>query len=328
MPTQTILVCSMTLKIRSFTWKKDFELARAFLILTHNLTRSFQNWIPSMFENIKFGPCGTEYRDEEDEYIKIWERTDDSNIFSVSKIAAITFMKPSGDCWIQIHPDYRSFEKEIVLWMEKQRGGVKSDETPELELRFHVDETDEKRKTLLAELGYENSGLYAYNRKRPLDKPILEYQLPNDFTIRSADVEEDFVQYKAVLAAVFPHCNRMTKRLAKIYSTASFYNKDLDLVAVDRHENFAAICTVRIDPVSRLAELEPVGTHPDYRKLGLARSVICEGLRRLGKYHPSSICILGAAASEAANRLYESVGFTEKTEVHLWRKKLTDHMHA
>ena len=178
------------------------------------------------------------------------------------------------------------------------------------------------RAALLMELGYENSGLNGYNRKRQLDKPIPEYQLQEGFTIRSVDVEEDFVKYKKVLTAVFPHCSRMTGRTAKIYSTASFYNRDLDLVAVDRNGNFAAFCTVRIDPASKMAELEPVGTHPDYRRLGLARSVICEGLHRLQKYHPSSICILGAAKSEAANRLYESTGLTEKTEVHLWRKKL------
>ena len=312
----------MTVKMRSFTWEKDFELVRAFLILTYKLTHSFQNWIPSMFENIKFGPCGTEYQAEEDEYIKIWEETDDSDRPSVSKIVAVTFLNPSGDYWIQIHPDYKLLEKEIVLWVEKQRREMKSNETQELELRFYVDETDEKRIALLTELSYENSGLEEYNRKRPIDKPIPKYQLPDGFTMRSVDVEEDFVQYKKVLTAVFPHCSRMTKRTVKIYSAASFYKKDLDLVVVDPDGNFAAICTVRIDPRSRMAELEPVGTHPDYRKLGIAKSVICEGLRRVQKYQPSSICILGAAASEAANKLYESVGFTENTEVNLWRKKL------
>lgn len=317
-----MLVCLMALKIRSFTWKKDFELVRRFLILTYNLTRSFQNWIPSMFENIKFGPCGTEYQDKEDEYIRIWGKTDDPDVSSISKMIGVTLCKPSGDCWIQIHPDYRFVEKEIVLWIEKQRREIRSNETSELEVRFYVDETDEKRKALLRELGYENSGLNEYNRIRPIDKPIPEYKLPDGFKIRSVDVEEDFVQYKKVLTAVFPHCSRMTKRTAKIYSNASFYKEDLDLVVVDRHGNFAAFCTVRMDPMSRMAELEPVGTHPDYRKLGLARSVICEGLCRLQKHRPSSICILGAAPSEAANRLYESVGFTKKTEVHLWRKRL------
>jgi ribosomal protein S18 acetylase RimI-like enzyme len=312
----------MALKIRSFTWKDDFELVRAFLIHTHKLTNSFQNWIPSMFENIKFGPCGPEYRDEEDEYIRIWEKTDDSEIPSISKIVAVTCLKPSGYCWIQIHPSFRPDEREIVRWMEKQRREKWSDESLERELRFYVDEADRERKALLTELAYEDTGFREYNRKRPVDKPAPDYQLPDGFTIRSVDVKEDFFQYRRVLAAVFSHCSCMTERTAEIYSTASFYNKDLDLVAVDRHGNFAAFCTVRIDPVSRMAELEPVGTHPDYRKLGLARSVISEGLRRLQKYHPSSICILGAAASEAANALYESVGFTEKTEVHIWRKKL------
>lgn len=175
---------------------------------------------------------------------------------------------------------------------------------------------------LLTDLGYKDSGLEEYNRRRSLDEPIPEYLLPNGFTIRSVDIEQDFIQYKQVQAAVFPHCGCMTERTAKIYSTASFYNSDLDLVAVDSRGNFAAFCTVRMDPVSRMAELEPVGTHPNYRKLGLARSVICEGLRRLQKYRPSSLCILGAATSEAANRLYESLGFAEKTEVHLWQKRL------
>jgi mycothiol synthase len=315
-------VCSMALKMRSFAWKRDFELVRGFLILTYNLTHSLQNWIPSRFENIKFGPCGPERQDKEDEYIKIWERTDDPDVSSVSKIVAVTFCEPIGDCWIQIHPDYRFVEKELVLWMEKQRKETESNENSELELHFYVDETDGKRKALLTELGYEDSGLHEYNRIRPIDQPIPECQPPKDFTIRSADVGEDFLQYKKVQAAVFSHCGCMTKRTAEIYSTASFYKKDLDLVAVDRHGNFAAFCTVRMDPVSRMAELEPVGTHPDYRNLGLARSVICEGLRRLQKHRPSSLCILGAAPSEAANRLYDSIGFTEKTEVHLWRKRL------
>lgn len=312
----------MVLKVRSFTWKKDYELVRAFLALTYSLTHSFQNWIPSMFENIKRGPCGREYRDEEDEYIKIWENLDDSCISSVSKMAAVTFCRPSGDCWIQIHPDYRFSEREIVLWLEEQRRKVRSHENVELELRFRVNETDQKRIALLTELGYHDFGLEEYDRRRPVDKRIPDCHLPDGFSVRSVDVEKDYAQYKKVLAAVFSHCSCMTERTARTYAAASFYNKDLDLVAVDRHGDFAAFCTVRMDPGSGMAELEPVGTHPNYRRLGLAKSVICEGLRRLQKYQPSTMCILGAATSEAANRLYDSVGFTEKTEVHLWQKKL------
>ena len=312
----------MAVVMRSFNWRKDFELVRTFLVDTYNLTHSFQNWIPSRFENIKFGPCGEEYRDEQDEYVKIWEERDGSEGSSRSKIVAVTVRESPSNYWIHIHPNYRALEKEIVLWIEKQRKVMKEEETQELELCFCVLGTDKERIALLTELGYENLGLCEYNRKRPLDLLIPEYQLPDGFTIRHVDVEKDFLQYRKVLEAVFPHCGRMTERTAKIYSTASFYNEDLDLVVVAPDGDFAAFCTVRIDPVSRIAELEPVGTHPHYRKLGLAKCVICEGLQRVQKYQPSLICITGAAVTEAANRLYDSLGFTEKGEVFLWQKKI------
>ncbi|TET11583.1 MAG: N-acetyltransferase, partial [Candidatus Thorarchaeota archaeon] len=81
-----------------------------------------------------------------------------------------------------------------------------------------------------------------------------------------------------------------------------------------------AFCTARIDPVSNITELEPVGTHPDHRKLGLGKAVICESLKRLEKYQPSAVVILGAAPSEGARRLYESVGFVNVGAAHYWTK--------
>jgi hypothetical protein len=134
-------------------------------------------------------------------------------------------MKPSGDCWIQIHPNHRNLEKKIVLWLEKQIKGTRSNENLRSELLFRVNATDEKRTALLKELGYKDLGLEEYNRRRPTNAPIPEYQLPEGFSIRSVDIEEDFVQYKKVQEAVFPHCSYMTERRAKIYSTASFYQR-------------------------------------------------------------------------------------------------------
>lgn len=312
----------MTVIIRAFSWEKDFEFIRTFLIETYNQTHSLHNWIPIMFENIKFGPCGEEYKNEEDEHIKIWEEIDESKGSSSSKIVAVTIRKPPSHCWIQIHPDYRFLEEKIVLWIEKQRKGMKNNETQELEIRLYVEETDEERIALLSELGYQKRELWEYNRKRPLDLPIPEYKLPNGFNIRNVNIDEDFQKYKEVQESVFPHCSQMTEKTMKIYRTASFYIEDLDLVVVAPDGNFAAFCTVRIDPVSKIAELEPVGTHPSYRKLGLAKAVICEGLHRVKTYQPSMICIQGAAPTDAANCLYESLGFTEKTGVFLWQKTI------
>ena len=45
----------------------------------------------------------------------------------------------------------------------------------------------------------------------------------------------------------------------------------------------AAFCTVWVDPETRTAVFEPVGTHPNHQKRGLGKAVMTEGLRRAGK---------------------------------------------
>ncbi|MHA2240033.1 MAG: GNAT family N-acetyltransferase [Candidatus Thorarchaeota archaeon] len=304
--------------MRSFHWSEDFDLVRNFLIETYNLTHTFQNWIPSMFENRKFGPGGSEYTDEDDEQVKLWEELDNQ---AEPKIVAVTICKPSGYGYIQIHPHFRSLEKELVLFMEKQRKSQGSKDTSELELKFTVAVSDDFRRGMLEELGYENLGVEEHNRIRPLDLAVPEYELPKGYEIRPANIMEEFHKYRTLQASVFHHMANMTENLAHVYSTAEFYNPELDLVAVDPNGNFAAFCTVRIDPISKMAELEPVGTHPDYRKLGLAKAIICEALRRAREYHPSVMVILGAAPIEGATRLYDSIGFSRE-DVHLWSKKL------
>jgi ribosomal protein S18 acetylase RimI-like enzyme len=176
----------------------------------------------------------------------------------------------------------------------------------------------------LTELGYKKMKLSEYNRIRPPDLPIPAFKLADGYSITHVDIMEDFEQYRSVQGSVFPHMKRMTRKNAETYSKASFYIPELDLVAVGPQGNFAAFCTVRIDPISKIAELEPVGTHPEHRKRGLAKALLCEALRRVQKYSPSMVCIQGAAASEAANRLNESIGLIDKEPVYIWQKEVLD----
>jgi predicted N-acetyltransferase YhbS len=146
-------------------------------------------------------------------------------------------------------------------------------------------------------------------------------ELPDKYSIRRVDVEKDFELYRTVIGSVFAHCKNMTLHLAKVYSEAEFYNKDLDLVVVAPDGTFAAFTTVRIDPVSRLAEFEPVGVHPNHRNKGLAKTIISEGLQRLQTYDPQAIVILGAASTDAATQLYDSLEFS-RSDIHIWKRTL------
>ena len=300
----------MSLRVKPFHWNEDFENVRAFVIEAFQAARPHMNWIPTRVENVAFGPCGAEYSKEEDEYLRQW--------FVDDRILAFTMVKPSGECWINVHPETTTHVEELVEAVEQQFVQMKtgSDERPKIEI--FVPDSFKELEYILRKRGYSVAGLEGWIRERPLGLPPPDYELPDGYTIRHVDIEKDFEEYRRVQGAVFRHCGSMTPSLAKRYSTASFYNAELDLVAVAPDGHFAAFCTVRVDPVSKMTEFEPVGTHPDYRKLGLARAVICEGLKRLEKYSPSNVSIPGAAPTPAADRLYDSLGFASIGRINIW----------
>ena len=299
------------IKKRSFHWNKDFDKIQEFLFNTYKLTKSFHNWIPSMFENMQFGPCGTPYMDEEDEYVKIWEDGDVG-------IVAVTICKPSGDCRFFMHPDYYEYGDTFVEAIETQAKEMKAGDS-EKKIYFVVEECDSVREEVLKQRGYDNSGVCEHNRFLPQNYEVPEIKLPPGYSIRHVDIEKDLVLYKEVQSSVFSHCNSMTLELAKKYASAKFYHPERDIVVVAPDGKFAAFTTGRMDPISKLAETEPVGVHPDYRQRGLGKAIVYEGIRRLQQHGAEAIVILGAASSEAATKLYDSIGF-ERRNVNAWLK--------
>ncbi len=303
----------MNITRHSFHRNVDFNRVRQFLIDTYRMTHTFQNWIPSMLENNWTGPCGLPYEDKEDEYIKIWE---DDKV----GIIAITICKPSGEFRIFIHPVFRHYETTLIDALETQHKEMK-DDTEERKMFFIVEAGDSLREKLLKKRGYVDKGVCEHNRILPRDFEVPHYTLPDNYSIRHVDIEKDFELYRAVQGSVFSHCGEnMTLDAAKKYSEAEYYNAKCDLVAVAPDGTFAAFATGRMDPVSKLAELEPVGVHPDHRQKGLGKAIVFEGIKRLQDHGAEAIVILGAASSEAATRLYDATGF-ERKDVHIWVKK-------
>ncbi len=75
------------------------------------------------------------------------------------------------------------------------------------------------------------------------------------------------------------------------------------------------------DEVNRHGIIEPVCTHPDHTRRGLATALILDGLGRLRD--------LGAVTASVdtgdmgpANALYRSIGFTESYRGRTWRRDL------
>jgi ribosomal protein S18 acetylase RimI-like enzyme len=74
---------------------------------------------------------------------------------------------------------------------------------------------------------------------------------------------------------------------------------------------FAAYVLCWYDAENRAAEFEPVGTHPEHRRRGLASAVCRFALRRLRDEGAQTVVVYAGGRDEdaPARDLYESLGF-------------------
>ena len=87
--------------------------------------------------------------------------------------------------------------------------------------------------------------------------------------------------------------------------SAPLYRRDLDLVAISSNGEVAAFTTIWYDDVTRCGYFEPVGTVPEHQRCGLARSLLCEGMRRLKRSGATQVMTIGG--EPPANGLYQTV---------------------
>jgi ribosomal protein S18 acetylase RimI-like enzyme len=122
-----------------------------------------------------------------------------------------------------------------------------------------------------------------------------------------------------VLNAAFNRTFHTAEEFYAFASRAPSFRYDLHLVAEAPDGSFAAHVGVTYDEVNRRGIYEPVCTHPDHRRHGLARTLMFEGWHRLKRLGASDVYV-ATGDDLAANELYESVGFTEAYKGCIWRK--------
>ena len=102
---------------------------------------------------------------------------------------------------------------------------------------------------------------------------------------------------------------------------ASPYRADLDWVIEAPDGTWPANCLLWYDDVHRVVELEPVGTDPAYRRLGLATAVCVAALRAARDAGATTAIVYprGDDAYPSARALYRSIGFTPYARTVTWR---------
>lgn len=208
-----------------------------------------------------------------------------------------------------------ALESEMVAWLAAavQQRAQAQGET--LTLDASALESDLPRLEFLQRHGFErleeSSLLYAC----PLNQPIPEPTLPLGFTIRPMGGEAEIEAYVALHRRAFGTDN-MTVEYRRAIMTAPDYLPELDRVAAAPNGDLAAFCVCQIfpDDAPRAGGLkegwtDPVGTRPDYQRLGLAKALILAGMRRLQARGVDTALLGTSSQNLPMQRLAESLGF-------------------
>ena len=209
----------------------------------------------------------------------------------------------------QVHPDHAELVDEVIGWYDDVAAGLVRTALP----------TDAEEFALRrwAAHGYESdvealgdTGDWTQLNERDLsdvEQPVL----PAGFRYRTAADAGPEAAVRAHVDAWSP--TAYTAQSYEDVRRAPGYRGDLHVLVEAPDGTMACSTIMWLDELNRTVEFEPVGTHPDYRRLGLARAMMLHGMRlarAAGATHATVVC-LGAAGHPKARGLYYGVGFRE-----------------
>ncbi|MDF2537381.1 MAG: hypothetical protein K0S76_402 [Herbinix sp.] len=295
----------MTIRFRNYRDEEfgdDYKKVRTFLLKLNYPGFSFGRWdwmvTHSYLEKNSLGRIG------------LWE--DDAEI-----IAAALFDTTLGGAFCYAFEEYAYLKKELLEYAESNLG-------KNGQFKIMINDTDTYFQEIAAQSGFialsekDSDGVYL------IDLAKIHYNLPEGFHITSLKDTFDLYQYGQVLWKGFNH--EIDGEGAYTFSSEKeqvFFkemirpnvNLDLKIAVVAPNGDFVSYCGMWFDSDSDFALVEPVATDPAYRKLGLGKAAVLEGIRRCGA--------LGAkrAFVGSSQQFYYSIGFRPYATSSWWMRK-------
>jgi ribosomal protein S18 acetylase RimI-like enzyme len=213
-----------------------------------------------------------------------------------------------GDLDFVVHPERTELIDDVLEWADAPR--------------VFTQESDVEKIARLEARGYRPlEGEASNHMVLALDVDVREPTVPAGYrlrTVRRGDLERRVAVHRAAFAP-----SRVVPASYARLQQEWPYRPDLDHVVEGSDGSFAAFCLAWIDAENRAGLLEPVGTHPEHRRRGLATAVCSAAalhLRALGAEH----VVIGSIDGSDAERLYERIGFRTVTRHVPYGKKSAD----
>lgn len=182
---------------------------------------------------------------------------------------------------------------------------------------------DTFRAALFARHGFApdpNALPYAVTLRALDDLPPVP-RLPEGFSLRAAAGVHEAAALAAVHAGSFG--SQWTPALYAQVMAAPGYAAEREFIVVAPDGRFAAFAVTWHDTLNKLGYFEPVGTHADFRRLGLARALMIHAMHAMRAAGMTQVSVVHEAAEEnpASAALYAGLGFKQQSSTRLWVKQ-------
>lgn len=299
---------------RPLQCEADFWRVRDLLVATYACTPLGFNWEIRRWDGSRFHHATDDWFARSARAVQLWETSD-------GQLVGVVNPEGEGNAHLQLHPDFRTLEPAMVAWAEEHLAEPNAEGLHQLEI--FVFDDDASRQQLLQSRGYIPMSYGGATRRLWLAEHHEEptglaagYRLATTQPAELANCQ----RVADLLNAAFNRDFHTGIEVQNFTRHAPCFRPELDLVAVAPDGTFAAYVGIAYDEVNRHAVFEPVCTHPAHQRHGLARGLMVEGLRRLKALGAVDV-IVDTGDMIPANRLYDSIGFTEVCLGHVWRKE-------
>ena len=297
----------MSITMRPCAGQVDFAAISDFLFGLYQPNNRDGNWFQPVWEYARTHPL---FDEDAVHHIGIWE--DEGEI-----VAVAMYEWPLGEAFFQVHPDYDHLKPAMLEYAEEHLRGTTEDGVPYL--RAYIPDFDKDFEQVVAGRGYVLDPKW----HRPMSqfeipRPFPAIELPAGFRLISLADDNDLVKLDRALWRGFNHpgeppADSIMGR--KKMQSGPHYRKDLAMTVVAPDGAFVAFAGLWFEPVNCFAYVEPVATDPDYRRMGLGRAAVLEGIRRCAD--------LGATVAYVGSDqpFYLALGFKTLYTENCWLKR-------
>jgi ribosomal protein S18 acetylase RimI-like enzyme len=241
-----------------------------------------------------------------------WEDADGQ----VVGFAAWQYYWAALDFFILAGPERQAVETALFAWADRRFRERDEESGQPLPYWIELRDDDQERQQLAEAHSFllDESDCYVTMQHALVDLAPVP-ALPDGFMLRPLKGEQEAEAYAELHRAAFESTSMTPAWRARTIRMPQ-YQLELDLVVSAPDGSLASFCVGWCELAHRVAQIEPIGVHPHFQRLGIGRVLLLEMLRRFRGHGASSAIIEPSASNIPVRRACELVGFQQVHTIH------------